>query len=108
MEWLLARSFPHRLPFRAHRAIGGGGVTMLTVDEAKREAGRAACRFLKSGMRIGLGTGSTAWFTTECVGEAWKAGTRTDIVVVPTSERTAEQARGYGLPIADLNDVEPL
>jgi ribose 5-phosphate isomerase A len=36
------------------------------------------------------------------IGELWQAGELADLVCVPTSDRTAEQARGYGLPLTDL------
>jgi len=77
-------------------------------ERGKQAAGEAALAFVQSGMRVGLGTGSTAYYTVQAVGEAWRDGRLKDIVVVPTSERTAAQARGYGLPIVDLGEVGEL
>lgn len=81
---------------------------MTTADEGKRAAGRAAVKFVASGMRLGLGTGSTAYYAVEAVGEQWRDGVLKDVVVVPTSEHTEAQARSYGLPIRDLSEVGEL
>jgi len=43
-------------------------------------------------MVVGLGTGSTAYFAVERLGMLIKSGALTDIVAIPTSERTREQA----------------
>lgn len=80
----------------------------MSEDAAKKAAGYAAAGFVKSGMRVGLGTGSTAFFAVQAVGEAWLAGALRDLVVVATSERTAAQSRGYNLPLKDLSEVGAL
>ena len=54
---------------------------------------------LCSGMAVGLGTGSTAYYVVESIGRRLREGTLRDIVGVPTSERTAEQARDAGIPL---------
>lgn len=77
----------------------------MSADAGKRAAGRAAVIHVRSGMRLGLGTGSTAFYAVEAIGERWQAGTLRDVVVVPTSEQTEAQARSYGLPIRDLSEV---
>jgi ribose 5-phosphate isomerase A len=51
-------------------------------------------------MKVGLGTGSTAFFLVEALGKRVAAGLR--ITGVPTSEKTAAQARALGIPLADL------
>ena len=76
------------------------------TDDFKREAARAALDEIRPGMRVGLGTGSTARALVELVGERVRAGL--DIVCVPTSEATAAQARGLGIPLTDLDATPEL
>ena len=67
---------------------------MASQDELKRQAGWKAAEYVESGMKLGLGTGSTAAFAVERIGQLLKEGTLKDIVGVPTSIRTYEQAQG--------------
>jgi ribose 5-phosphate isomerase A len=53
-------------------------------------------------MVLGLGTGSTVRHFVELLGEALRSGALTDIVGVPTSERTREQATTEGIPLVGL------
>lgn len=46
---------------------------------------------VRSGMVVGLGTGSTAFFAVERVGQKLKSGELTDVICIPTSEKTREQ-----------------
>lgn len=64
----------------------------LSQDELKKQAGWKAVEYVKSGMKLGLGTGSTAAFAVDRIGQLLKEGSLTDIVGVPTSIRTYEQA----------------
>jgi ribose 5-phosphate isomerase A len=57
-------------------------------------------------MRVGLGTGSTARALVDLVGEAVRAGL--SIVAVPTSEATAAQAQGLGIPLTTLEETPEL
>jgi ribose 5-phosphate isomerase A len=57
-------------------------------------------------MVVGLGTGSTAAFAVDRIGELLKSGELKDIIGVPTSIRTYEQAKGLGIPLATL-DTQP-
>lgn len=68
--------------------------SMASQDELKRQAGWKAAEYVESGMKLGLGTGSTAAFAVERIGQLLKEGTLKDIVGVPTSIRTYEQAQG--------------
>jgi len=52
---------------------------------------------------VGLGTGSTAFFAVERVGALLKSGELTDIVAIPTSIRTKEQAESLGIPLVTLD-----
>ena len=74
---------------------------------AKRRAGERAVELVEDGMTLGLGTGSTAYWAVERLGERVRAeGLR--VRCVPTSRRTEEQARGLGLPLVTFADVQEL
>jgi len=75
-------------------------------DEFKAAAARAAMAEVKSGMRLGLGTGSTARHFVDLVGAEVKRGL--DVLCVPTSEATAAQARRLGIPLTDLETTPEL
>lgn len=70
-------------------------------EELKREAARRAIEDVRPGMRLGLGTGSTARHFVDLLGDRVAQGL--DVICVPTSEVTAEQARGLGIPLSDLD-----
>ena len=72
----------------------------LNVDSLKRAAAEAAAALVEDGMVVGLGTGSTAKFAVEAIGKRVQAGLR--ILGIPTSVRTAEQARSLGIPLGEL------
>lgn len=64
---------------------------------------KAVDDYVKSGMVVGLGTGSTAYFAVERVGNLLKSGELKDIVCIPTSERTKEQAESLDIPLVTLD-----
>jgi ribose 5-phosphate isomerase A len=70
----------------------------------KRAAGERAVDFLKSGMTVGLGAGSTAAFALRRLGELVAAGTLADIVAVPCSRQVAQEAARAGLTLGTLDD----
>ncbi len=72
----------------------------------KQQAAEAALNLVSSGMRLGLGTGSTAVFLLHGLAARLNDGRLRDIVGVPTSEATAKLARELGIPLASL-DQEP-
>lgn len=76
----------------------------LSQDELKKQAAHRAVEFVKSGMVLGLGTGSTTAFAVDRIGELLKNGTLKDIVGVPTSIATYEQAKRLGIPLATLDE----
>jgi ribose 5-phosphate isomerase A len=78
------------------------------AETLKREAAREALTRVRSGMRLGLGTGSTMAHFVELLGEALERGALTDVVGVPTSTRTAEQARDLAIPLQPLHVLQPL
>jgi ribose 5-phosphate isomerase A len=72
----------------------------MAEDPAKRAAGEAAAKLVEDGMRVGLGTGSTAFFVVAALGRrVAEEGLR--ITGVPTSNATAAQARDLGIPLSD-------
>lgn len=75
-------------------------------DALKREAAARAVAEIASGMKVGLGTGSTARHFVDLLGERVAQGL--DIVGVPTSEATAQQARACGIPLSDLDTLARL
>lgn len=79
----------------------------MSIDEAKRLAGIAACDEVRSGMRLGLGTGSTVHHTiVELARRHHEEGL--DVVGVPTSLATHALATKLGLPLVELDEVEGL
>jgi ribose 5-phosphate isomerase A len=75
------------------------------IDHAKYAAARRSVDFVEDGMKLGLGTGSTAAWMVRCLAERIKAeGLR--VTGVATSKRTAELARGLGVPLATLDEVK--
>lgn len=73
------------------------------IDAAKYAAAKRASDFVEDGMTVGLGTGSTAAWLVRCLGEKVAGGLR--LTGVPTSKRTAEQARDVGIEIVTLDDA---
>ena len=75
------------------------------IDKAKFVAAKRSVEFVENGMKVGLGTGSTAAWMVRCLGER----VRTEglqIVGVPTSTRTAELARAVGIKVVSLDDAK--
>jgi ribose 5-phosphate isomerase A len=69
-------------------------------DARKREAAMAAVAMVEDGMVVGLGTGSTAAFAIDALIARVRDGLR--IVGIPTSERSARQARDGGIELTDF------
>ncbi len=75
------------------------------IDKAKFVAAKRATRFVESGMKVGLGTGSTAAWLVRCLGELVREeGLR--IRGVPTSARTAALAREVGIEVISLDEAK--
>ncbi len=75
-------------------------------DDQKYRAAEAAMAEVTSGMRLGLGTGSTAKHFVDIVGRAVQNGL--DVICIPTSEVTAAQAKGLGIPLTNLEKTPEL
>lgn len=74
--------------------------------KAKKLTGEKAAEYIKDGMTIGLGTGSTAYYAIKKVGERVRNGLQ--IKAVPTSKETAELAASEGIELVELADVNSL
>ncbi|KCV81463.1 ribose-5-phosphate isomerase A [Actibacterium atlanticum] len=75
------------------------------IDKAKFVAAKRAVDYVEDGMRVGLGTGSTAAWMVRCLGELVRDdGLR--IRGVPTSTRTAELARQVGIDVISLDEAK--
>ena len=79
---------------------------MTDAASLKRDAALKALEFVSDGMKLGLGTGSTAEAFLEVLALRVKAGLK--VVGVPTSERTADLCRKLGIPLSTLEDLAPL
>jgi ribose 5-phosphate isomerase A len=81
---------------------------MTTLDpalELKRRAAEKAVEFVRDGMIVGLGTGSTAKLAVDAIGRRQREeGLR--VTGVPTSEATAAQAKSLGIPLVDFSAIE--
>jgi ribose 5-phosphate isomerase A len=78
----------------------------LTSDALKLAAGERAAALVQDGMRLGLGSGSTAAAFVSALAARVKQGLR--VAGVPTSERTREQAEREGVPLTTLDDTPEL
>lgn len=72
----------------------------------KKAAALAAVAHITSGMKLGLGTGSTAKHFVDAVGDKVRQGW--DLVCVPTSEATRKQAEGLGIKLTTLDETPVL
>jgi ribose 5-phosphate isomerase A len=76
------------------------------MDELKRQAAARALEAVRDGMKLGLGTGSTAKHFVELLGERVRAGMK--VIGVPTSEATRADAMRCGIALTTLDDVDRL
>ena len=75
------------------------------MENLKKLAGIKAAEFVQSGMVVGLGTGSTAYYFVEEIGRRIKEeGLK--ITAVTTSSVTSKQAEGLGIPLKSIDDVD--
>ncbi len=76
------------------------------MERLKKLAASEAVKYVKDGMIVGLGTGSTAMYAIKMIGEMVRNGT--EIIGIPTSKKTEEIALSNGIKIGDLNDYEKI
>lgn len=76
------------------------------LESLKKLAAERAADYIRDGMTVGLGTGSTARYLVDKVGAMVKEGLK--IRAVATSKATEARARELGIPVLDINDVESI
>jgi ribose 5-phosphate isomerase A len=78
----------------------------MSTEAKKRAAAERALELVRPGMRLGLGTGSTAALFVDLLGRAVAGGL--DVVCVPTSEATRARAEALSIPLATLDEIPEL
>ena len=78
----------------------------MNPDQLKRQAAARALEQVRDGMKLGLGTGSTAKHFVELLGERVRGGL--DVIGVPTSETTRADAERCGIRLTTLDEVDRL
>ena len=76
----------------------------MTLEACKKAAAEKAVSFIKNGMTIGLGTGTTTFYFIEKLIEACKAGLK--IKAIASSQRSLDQARAGKIPLVDINSIK--
>jgi ribose 5-phosphate isomerase A len=79
---------------------------VTSLEDRKRAAAARAVEFVQAGMRLGLGTGSTARHFIELLGVRVREGL--SVVAVPTSEATRTCAATFGIPLSNLDETPEL
>ena len=78
----------------------------MNQDELKESVAIEAIQYIEDDMKVGLGTGSTMYYAIKHLGERVKEGL--NIVCVPTSEKTAEWAEKFEIPLSDFSEIRSL
>jgi ribose 5-phosphate isomerase A len=78
----------------------------MDIEAQKRQAAGRALDWVRPGMRLGLGTGSTARHFVELLGE--RVGAGLDVITVPTSEATRSHAAALNIPLSTLDETPAL
>ncbi|HEU5276575.1 MAG TPA: ribose-5-phosphate isomerase RpiA [Xanthobacteraceae bacterium] len=81
-------------------------MSLTEAEKLKHAAAAKAVEFVRPGMRLGLGTGSTARHFVALLGERVRGGL--DVVGVPTSEATRADAERHGVPLTTLDETPAL
>lgn len=72
----------------------------------KRAAGEKACELIQEGMLVGLGTGSTVFYTIEALGRRVREGLK--VTAVATSKKTEQLASANQIPLISLNKADEI
>jgi ribose 5-phosphate isomerase A len=81
---------------------GGAEMTAMNERGLKKMAGEKAVEYVKDGMVVGLGTGSTVYYSLIKLGELVREGL--EIIGIPTSVKTEKIAREHGIPLSTLDE----
>ena len=106
-----SRIFGYAWPPEAAKRLGKlllpqGRHIVTSLEDLKRAASARAVEFVQPGMRVGLGTGSTARHFVQLLGARVCAGLA--VVAVPTSEATRADAERLGIPLSTLDETPEL
>jgi len=82
----------------------GKNRTIDAMATLKMQAADKAVEWVESGMVLGLGSGSTAAFATQRIGQMLRDGALCDVVAIPTSDETEALARREGISLVSLDD----
>jgi ribose 5-phosphate isomerase A len=105
MTGLLA-AIPDRKTRLESAGFPSGQGLILDMDALKRQAAARALEEVRDGMKLGLGTGSTARHFVELLGVRVRGGL--NVVGVPTSEVTRAQAEACGIALTTLDEIDHL
>jgi ribose 5-phosphate isomerase A len=78
----------------------------MANDQEKEAAARASLKYVRDGMVLGLGTGTTAAHFIKLLGEQVKSGLK--VRGIPTSDRSREMAQGLGIPLTTLDECQEI
>ena len=85
--------------------LQNGGSQVIDIKTAKKIAGeKAVLDNIKSGMKIGIGSGSTIEYSVNKIGELYRSREIKDIVCIPTSFQAEQLIIGNKLPLGNLNN----
>ncbi|MFH0845708.1 MAG: ribose-5-phosphate isomerase RpiA [Pseudomonadota bacterium] len=76
----------------------------INQNHYKAEGARKAVEYIKSGMIVGLGSGSTVRFALEFIGQSLKDGKLRDVVGIPSSFETETLSKDLGIPLSTLDE----
>jgi ribose 5-phosphate isomerase A len=95
-----------KMPYVVGGKLGALSQDRMDIEALKRTASARALEFVQPGMRLGLGTGSTARHFVELLGERVRAGL--SVIAVPTSDSTRADAERLGIPLSTLDETPEL
>lgn len=81
---------------------------MKKFDDLKKQAALKAVDFVETGMILGLGSGSTAWFALEEIGKRIQRIQLKSIIGIPSSKQTEREAQKFGIQIGSLADYSEI
>lgn len=77
----------------------------MDINQLKKLAAEKAIEEISSGMTVGLGTGSTVQFALEKISSKIKSGELKNIICIPSSKLTEDEAKRLGIPLTTLNAI---
>jgi len=83
-------------------------IIMNKKENLKKRAAEKSLEFIKSGMFLGLGTGSTVYFVLEALSKSLKNGALLNIQGIPSSTQTQEIAHKFGIPLTGFDKIQKL